>query len=154
MNFDEFGQQIEVLRERVAVLLQRTYSGPISQLKLPPEAEDELGTALEELKVASSALRSSNERFRLVVENVQDYAIFTTDSNGYIDSWNLGVERILGYSEAEIVGQHASCIFTPEDRKEGEDKKEFGTAVAEGRASDERWHVRKDGTRFWASTLR
>ncbi|MDM9383408.1 PAS domain S-box protein [Chlorogloeopsis sp. ULAP01] len=96
------------------------------------------------------ALRESNDRFRLLVENVQDYAIFTLDSNGYIDSWNIGAENILGYQEAEIIGGCASCIFTPEDREQGEDNQELQKAVEEGKAVDERWHLRKDGTRFWA----
>ncbi|RUR75481.1 PAS domain S-box protein [Chlorogloeopsis fritschii PCC 9212] len=96
------------------------------------------------------ALRETNDRFRLLVENVQDYAIFTLDSNGYIDSWNIGAEKILGYQEAEILGQHASCLFTPEDREKGKDDQELQKAIEESRSLDERWHIRKDGTRFWA----
>lgn len=93
------------------------------------------------------------ERFRLLVESMKDYAIFTLDSNGYITSWNSGAENILGYQEAEIIGQHGSCIFTPEDRRNGEDKKELQTALAEGSGEDERWHLRKNGVRFWASGM-
>jgi PAS domain-containing protein len=88
-----------------------------------------------------SALHKSEERFRLLFEEVKDYAIFTLDPNGYVASWNNGAESILGYPEAEIIGQHGSCIFTPEDRTEGEDKKELRTALAVGRAEEERWHV-------------
>lgn len=102
-------------------------------------------------KQTEAALKESEERFRLLVEDVQDYAIFMLDTSGRFVSWNAGVERILGYSEAEFIGQHASCIFTAEDVTKGEDNKELQTAATEGRAVDERWHVRKDGTRFWAS---
>jgi PAS domain S-box-containing protein len=104
-------------------------------------------------KQTKAALWESQERFRLLVESVKDYAIFTLDSNGYITSWNCGAASILGYQEAKIIGQHGSCIFTPEDIKKGEDKKELQTAVAEGRAEDERWYVRANGARFWASGI-
>ena len=104
-------------------------------------------------KQTKAALWESQERFRLLVESVKDYAIFTLDSNGYITSWNSGAENILGYQEAKIIGQHGSCIFTPEDIRNGEDKKELQTAVAEGRAEDERWHVRANGACFWASGI-
>lgn len=104
-------------------------------------------------KQTKAALWESQERFRLLVESVKDYAIFTLDSNGYITSWNSGAENILGYQEAKIIGQHGSCIFTPEDIRNGEDKKELQTAVAEGKAEDERWHVRANGACFWASGI-
>ena len=104
-------------------------------------------------KQTKAALWESQERFRLLVESVRDYAIFTLDSNGYITSWNSGAENILGYQEAKIIGQHGSCIFTPEDIRNGEDKKELQTAVAEGKAEDERWHVRANGACFWASGI-
>lgn len=102
---------------------------------------------------AEIALRSSEERFRLLLENVKDYAIFFLDSQGRINGWSLGAEYILGYQEAEILGQPSGIIFIPEDLQQGEDKKELEKAVAEGRAENERWHVRKDGSRFWASGI-
>ncbi|BAZ20522.1 multi-sensor hybrid histidine kinase [Kalymmatonema gypsitolerans NIES-4073] len=102
---------------------------------------------------AEIALRSSEERFRLLLENVKDYAIFFLDSQGRINGWSLGAEYILGYQEAEILGQPSGMIFIPEDLQQGEDKKELEKAVAEGRAENERWHVRKDGSRFWASGI-
>nr|CAA9249689.1 hypothetical protein AVDCRST_MAG63-1947 [uncultured Armatimonadetes bacterium] len=91
------------------------------------------------------------ERFRLVVDCARDYAIFVTDTTGGITTWNPGVREILGYEEAEFVGSNCARIFTPEDRERGADRQERDTARAEGRAMDERWHVRKDGSRFWAS---
>ncbi|HEX8290494.1 MAG TPA: PAS domain-containing sensor histidine kinase [Pyrinomonadaceae bacterium] len=95
----------------------------------------------------------SQELFRLVVENVRDFAIYTKDLKGRILSWNPGVERLLGYPEEGWVGLHISAIFTPEDVAQGEPDGEMRTALAEGRAEDTRWHVRKDGSRFWANGL-
>ena len=102
---------------------------------------------------AEENLRKSEERFRLLLENVEDYAIFFQDTHGCVTRWSLGAERILGYQEAEILGKSGSIIFTPEDRERGEDKRELKKAVTEGRAENERWHVRKDGSRFWGSGI-
>jgi PAS domain S-box-containing protein len=95
--------------------------------------------------------RRVEDLYRRSIGEVRDYAIFMTDPGNLVVSWNLGAERILGYGEAEITGQSASLFFTPEDRARGEDERELATAAAEGRAEDERWHVRRDGTRFWTS---
>ncbi|HEX8338434.1 MAG TPA: PAS domain S-box protein [Pyrinomonadaceae bacterium] len=95
----------------------------------------------------------SQDLFRLVAENVRDFAVFATDTEGRIVSWNPGVERLLGYAEDEWVGRHASVIFTPEDREQGAPEWEMETALREGRADDNRWHVRKDGSTFWAEGL-
>lgn len=99
------------------------------------------------------AERNSEEHYRLIVENVRDYAIFTTDPEGRHTSWNPGVEHILGYGEEEFIGQPFSLVFTPEDIRQGAHQQELGTALSEGRAQDERWHVRKDGTHFFASGI-
>jgi len=95
----------------------------------------------------------SRDIFRLVAENVSDFAVFATDLEGRIVSWNPGVESLLGYAEPDWLGLHASVIFTPEDRERGEDAREMVTALGEGRAEDRRWHVRKDGSRFWTDGL-
>src|SRR5215204_3938122 len=95
----------------------------------------------------------SMELFRLVVENVEDFAVYTKDLGGHVLSWNPGVGRLLGYSEEEWVGRHVSVIFTPEDLAQGALDWELRTALEHGRAEDQRWHVRKDGTRFWANGL-
>ena len=86
-----------------------------------------------------------------MVESVRDYAIFQLDANGNIMSWNSGAERVLGWREQEAVGQSSAIVFTPEDRERGEPQRELDTARRDGRAIDERWHIRKDGSRFFAS---
>jgi PAS domain S-box-containing protein len=96
-------------------------------------------------------LKESESRFRRLVEAAKDYAIFMIDADGRVTTWNEGVIRLFGYGEGEIIGEDASIIFTPEDRKIGAPEQELKKAQTEGRAEDERWHVRKDGSRFWAS---
>lgn len=102
---------------------------------------------------AQEALRVSEERFRLLLENVEDYAIFFLDIDGRVIRWSTGAERICGYQTSEILGKFSSVIFTPEDLEKGADRQELATAIAEGRAEDERWHLRKNGTRFWGSGM-
>jgi two-component system, chemotaxis family, CheB/CheR fusion protein len=102
-------------------------------------------------KRAIDALKESEERFRLFVEGVQDYALFQMDVDGNVTAWSSGAERILGYSEQEVLGKPADVVFTPEDRAHGEAGIELETARKTGRAEDERWHQRKDGSRFFAS---
>ncbi len=98
-----------------------------------------------------SALRVSEERLRLIVENAREYAIFSLDLDRRITSWNSGAAEILGYSREEAIGRSGDIIFTAEDREADVPLREAGKALAEGRAADERWHVRKDGSRFWGS---
>ncbi|HEX8341416.1 MAG TPA: PAS domain S-box protein [Tepidisphaeraceae bacterium] len=104
-------------------------------------------------KRAEDALRASEERHRLLIENARDYAIFMIDAPGRVMTWNTGAERIFGYNESEIVGQDAAVLFVPGDRAKGEHQKELATAAAEGRASDDRWQQRKGGEVFFASGL-
>ena len=96
-------------------------------------------------------LRASEERLRKLSESFTDYAIFTTDLNASVLSWNVGAEKIFGYTEKEIVGKNAEILFTPEDRAKKAPEFEMATAEKNGRAADERWHMRKDGRRFYAS---
>jgi len=93
---------------------------------------------------------SDTERLRLLETNVTDFAIFMADTDECIASWNAGAERILGYTEAEAMSQPAAMIFTLEDRQSGAEQEEFRLARETGRSNDERWHLRKDGSRFWA----
>ncbi len=100
---------------------------------------------------AAKALRESEERFRIVVESVHDYAIFQVNKDGKIITWNTGAERLLGWEQREVLGKSASLVFTPEDIARGEYNKELDKARIEGRSEDERWHIRKNGSRFFAT---
>ena len=104
-----------------------------------------------ERKVASEALRDSEEHFRMLVESAHDYAIFMLDPQGNVVSWNKGAERVTGFGEEEILGRPGAILFTPEDRAAGAPEHEMREAAHSTHALDERWHLRKDGTRFWAS---
>jgi two-component system CheB/CheR fusion protein len=112
-----------------------------------------VGMALDvtDRKRAEAELAASQERLRLVVENLREYAIFATDLQRCVTNWNAGAEALLGYSDAEIIGTSADVIFTPEDRAANACELEAQTALTQGRAADERWHMRKDGSRFWGS---
>jgi PAS domain S-box-containing protein len=102
-------------------------------------------------KEAEKSLREHEQRFREYAANVRDYALMQLDAQGTIVSWNAGAEGVLGYAEPEILGQPVAILFTPEDVRNGAPEKEMERARADGRSLDERWHMRKDGTRFWAS---
>ncbi|MES2573109.1 MAG: PAS domain S-box protein, partial [Verrucomicrobiota bacterium] len=95
----------------------------------------------------------AEERFRLLVENVKDYAIFMLDPEGLIVSWNAGATRIKGYQPHEILGAHFSCFYTPEDIAAQRPAQELAIALAEGRVEDKGWRIRKDGSRFWADVV-
>jgi PAS domain S-box-containing protein len=116
-------------------------------------ADDALCRANADLAASRAALREREERLRLVLDSAADYAIFTTGLDRRVTSWNAGAERLLGWAEGAIVGRSGDVIFTPEDRAAGAPEREAARALAEGRAENERWHLRKDGSRFWASGL-
>ncbi len=97
--------------------------------------------------------RRADDLYRKSIEDIKDYAIFMTDRQGRVVNWNRGAERILGYREEDVVGQSAAMFFTPEDRAANVPEEEMATAAREGRAEDERWHLRRDQTRFWASGI-
>jgi PAS domain S-box-containing protein len=102
---------------------------------------------------AKIALRRSEERFRLFVDAVQDYAIFMLDVQGHVSSWNRGAERIKGYGVSEIIGKHFSIFYPEEDIRAGKPQRELEIAAKEGRLEDEGWRLRKDGSRFWANVI-
>ena len=108
---------------------------------------------ITEKKKAQDALRASEERFRLLVQGVSDYAIYMLSPEGVVSNWNAGAERIKGYAEQEIVGQHFSRFYTDPDRASGLPGRALGTAAREGRYEAEGWRQRKDGTAFWAHVI-
>ncbi len=108
---------------------------------------------LSERRAAEEKLRASEERFRLLVQSVSDYAIYMLDTNGLVSSWNAGAERFMGYAAGEIIGQHFSRVYTQEDRDAGVPDAALAAARNEGRFEAEGWRVRKDGSRFWSSVI-
>src|ERR1700686_1416932 len=93
------------------------------------------------------------EHLQLLLDAIQDYAIFTLDPAGVIRSWNRGAVRTMGYSADEAVGQNFQIFYGPDDRAAGKPEAELAIARKEGRVEDEGWRVRKDGSRFWANTI-
>src|SRR5205814_528042 len=85
---------------------------------------------------------------RMLIDTAEDYAIFAVDPEGKIVTWNRGAQKLFGYSEDDILGQEFAILFTPEDRERGTPQEEIERAQHEGYAPDERWHLRKDGSRF------
>jgi len=115
--------------------------------------KDAPGTAAADVAQGGPGLHQSEERFRLLVEGVTDYAIFGLDPDGVITSWNAGAERIKGYRAAEIIGKHFSIFYPPEALARGLPEHELKVAGRVGRFEDEGWRLRKDGTPFWANVV-
>lgn len=113
----------------------------------------ELERVNAELTARCAALASSEARYRYAVESASDYAILTLDLAGRITGWNIGAENLMGWSEEEAVGAPISLFFTPEDDRDAVAEKEMRLAVTDGRCVDDRWHLRKNGFRFWATGL-
>lgn len=108
---------------------------------------------LTDRRAAEEELRASEERFRMLVQSVTDYAIYMLDPEGRVSSWNAGAERFKGYSADEIMGQHFSRFYTDEDLKAGIPQIALETASRDGRFEAEGWRVKKDGSKFWASVI-
>lgn len=134
------GREITVLSEWV---LDSDGAGPLRYL--------ETNTDITQRVQTERALRQSQENYQLLVESSTDYAIIMMSPDGAILSWNQGAEHILGLSQQEALGQHMSKLFTAEDQQTGEPVRELEEARLAGRSEDDRWHMRRDGSRFWAT---
>ena len=122
------------------------YLGMSEDITARKQAERELDAAIERLRI-------SEERHRLLINGVADYAIYWLDVDGRVNSWNTGAQNLKQYTEREIIGKHFSVFFTDEDRAKGMPARAMHEARTAGKFEDEGWRVRKDGTRFWASVL-
>ncbi|KAE9640852.1 PAS domain-containing sensor histidine kinase [Pseudomonas sp. PB106] len=108
---------------------------------------------LTDRKMAEETLKQSEQQFRLLVQGVTDYAIYMLSPEGRVSNWNQGAQRIKGYLPEEIIGQHFSIFYTPEDRELGEPRRALDTATREGRFENRSWRMRKDGSRFLAHVV-
>jgi PAS domain S-box-containing protein len=142
----EVEHTFESIGHRVMLLNARRIYGENNQTELILLAIEDI----TERRRAEDERRELETRFTSLVKNIKDHSIFTMDLNGRITSWNVEAERVLGYTEAEALGQHFSIIFSPDDVRQGQPDQELRTAGEVGRAEDERWHVRKGGEPFWA----
>jgi PAS domain S-box-containing protein len=104
-------------------------------------------------ELAKEGLRDSEEKYRMLLDGVRDYAIFTLDPQGNVASWNAGAERIKGYSADEIIGRNFSCFYPQSDIDQGKPEEQLQIAATSGRSEIEHWRVRKDGSRFWANVV-
>ena len=116
-----------------------------------PSSANEAEEELRKLTVQLERARALEAEFRAFADSARDYAFITLGLEKNVTGWNKGAELLLGYSQEEILGKPGALFFTPEDVSRGEPEREAATALREGRAEDERWHMRKDGTRFWGS---
>jgi PAS domain S-box-containing protein len=119
----------------------------------PEETNRELQTQIAEPETAVEKLQQNEELFRLLVEGVQEYAIYMLNIAGIVTTWNSGAQRIKGYRAEEILGKHFSCFFEQKDIQAGKPVRALEIAAAEGRYEEENLRVRKDGSVFWANVL-
>ncbi|HEV8712380.1 MAG TPA: PAS domain S-box protein, partial [Candidatus Binatia bacterium] len=133
--------------------LQEAHAEALNRALELEAANLKLRSQIAEREAAEKGLRGSEERFRLLVEGVKDYALFMLDPDGYVVSWNRGAERLKGYTADEIVGKHFSQFYAEEDMRKGLPEKGLRIARSAGRYEAEGWRVRKDGSKFWANVL-
>ena len=120
-------------------------------VSLADRDKDELEYARQAAARSDRVARESEERLRLILESATDFAIITLDVQGRITGWNRGAERMFGYVDQEVYGRPGDILFIDEDRRRGDPVREMETALRQGRAANERWHLRKDGSYFWGS---
>ncbi len=128
----------------------------IYSVRVFPFSKNYLGVAFENMtdrRHAQQALLESEERLRLLIEGVREYAIFQLDPLGHIVSWNAGAERLKGYRTDEILGKYFSLFYEPKDIENGRPQINLAEAAQKGECEDEGWRVRKDGSRFWANVV-
>src|SRR6184192_4766746 len=128
----------------------------IYSVRVFPLFNDFLGVAFENVtdqRRSERALRESEERFRLLIQGVQEYGIFQLDATGNVVSWNAGAARMMGYHAEEIVGKHISVFYPKDDVENGMPESNLAEASRAGQAEEEGWRIRKDGSRFWANVL-
>lgn len=163
LECDALGEEVNQVLHTLRFVEQevRTRNGHFLLMRISPyrTTEDRIEGAVlnfvdvTELRRAQEQLRARDERLRLVAESTRDYAIITLDAGGQVTSWNKGAELMFGYTEDEMLGSHFRRLFPPEDRAAGQPESELRQAREHGRALDERWHLRKDGSRFYASGI-
>ena len=115
--------------------------------------EAQAAERIARLEADVQELRQTERLHRILLDSIVDYALFTTDTDLRVTGWNAGCERLLGWKAEEVIGHPAELIFTPEDIARQAPQGEAETALSQGRAANERWHMRKDGSRFWGSGL-
>jgi PAS domain S-box-containing protein len=120
---------------------------------MPSESPSPAAAQSAEGGARQERLPYAERQFRLLLEHVQDYAIYLLDAQGRISSWNIGAERIKGYTASEVIGQHFSIFYPEEDQAAGKPQRELETAARDGRIEDEGWRVRRDGSKFWANVI-
>jgi PAS domain S-box-containing protein len=156
------GQLLATLRSGEARNLGELFYGDdiiregIYSVRAFPLSNNFLGVVIEDVTDrihAERALRESEERFRLLVENVQEYAIFQLDPEGNVVSWNAGAQRLKGYDSAQIIGHHFSIFYPEEDLINNKPRDILARATRDGKTQDEGWRIRKDGSRFWANVI-
>jgi two-component system CheB/CheR fusion protein len=163
LDYPELTADIGTVLEKLSVVERevRSQSGRWYLARLLPyrTTDDRIEGAVITLvdittrREAEERVRRSEEWMRFVVDSVRDYAIMTLDERGRVNSWNTGAQRMFGYAADEVLGKSIDLIFVPEDRAAGVPADEQRRAREEGRAADERWHLRKDGTRFYCSGI-
>lgn len=151
-NTDERGEAFSAICERHSAVIPEN-AGEFGLAE--DESRREVAKLQQKLQVLrhKKALHESEEKFRLLVEAVQDYAIFALDADGYVSSWNKGAERIKGYKAAEIIGRHFSTFYPERDVLARKPERELEIARRDGRVEDEGWRLRNDGSRFWANVV-